>query len=365
MGKRKRLEKKKRKRVRTRDWEKHGEYSFTHDRVKHRRAQVKLPETAEDQQPLPMDFTPNATVIAHSKKWAFVRFAGKERLCLIDERLKPRERASLLAPGDRVLVEFEEDEAVVRGVAPRRTRLSRYAGEHGPLQEQVIAANVDVLVIAASAAKPPFRPGLVDRYLIAAQVGGVQPVLCVNKMDLADTEPDEVALYRELGIPVCLTSCETGAGIDALRPMLANRVSVLAGHSGVGKTSLLHALDPDISVHTAEVSEATERGRHTTSAAKLYLLESDTWIIDTPGIRALGLWRVSPEEVEYYFPELAEFARACKFRNCTHTHEPACAVREGVEAGEISKGRYESYLRIRASLEAEDGHTPGRLPGTR
>ncbi len=365
MGKRKRLEKKKRKRVRTRDWEKHGEYSFTHDLVKHRRAQVKLPETPENQQPLPTDFTPNATVIAHAKKWAFVTLGDEERLCLIDERLRPQKRSTLLAPGDRVLVEFEGEDALVRGVAGRKTRLSRYAGEHGSLEEQVIAANVDLLVVVAAADKPPFRPGLVDRYLVTAQVGGVEPVLCLNKTDLVEAEPAEVAIYRALGIRVYPTSCETGEGLDALRATLSGRLSVLAGHSGVGKSSLLNALDPELDLHTASVSEATERGRHTTSAARLYTLPDNTRIIDTPGIRAMGLWGVSPEELECYFPELAELAPQCKFRDCTHVHEPECAVRGAVESSRLPEGRYDSYLRIRTSLESEDGHSPGRLPGSR
>lgn len=362
--KKKRMEKKRRRQVREKQWEKHHEFAFSHDRARHRHAEVKLSESAIEANPLPMEFTPNATVIAHAKKWAFVQFEEEgERLCIIDERLQERD-ATLLAPGDHVLVEFEDEDAIVRGVAPRRTRLSRPGGPHARLKEQVIAANIDLLIIVTAAMQPPFRPGLVDRYLIAAQVCNVEPILCINKMDLAEGEPEALSIYRDLGLKIVLTSCVTGQGIDEFRRMLSEKISVLSGHSGVGKSSLLNALDPDLKVYTTDVSEATQRGRHATTAARLYALECDIRIIDTPGIRALGLWDVSPEELAFYFPELAEAVQGCKFRNCTHTHEPVCAVREAVAEGRIQEGRYQSYLRIRASLESGDNLTPGRrTPG--
>jgi ribosome biogenesis GTPase / thiamine phosphate phosphatase len=357
--KKKRMEKKRRRQVRERQWDTQHEFAFSHDRARHRHAEVKLSESAIDAHPLPAEFTPNAMVIAHAKKWAFVQLEAGERLCIIDEGLQERD-ATLLAPGDRVLVEFEGEDAIVRGVSPRRTRLSRPGGPHARLKEQVIAANIDLLIIVTAAMQPPFRPGLVDRYLIAAQVCGVAPVLCVNKMDLVASEPEALSLYRELGIDIVLASCVTGQGLEDLRRILSGKISVLSGHSGVGKSSLLNALDPELRVYTTEVSESTRRGRHATTAARLYALEGGIRIIDTPGIRALGLWGVSPEELAFYFPELAEAVPGCKFRNCTHTHEPACAVREAVASGTIQEGRYQSYLRIRASLESKNNLTPGR-----
>ena len=360
MAKKKKLEKKKRKHVRERDWLQHGENSFTHDLVKHRRAQVKLSESAVEATPVPEDFEPNALVISHSKKWGFVEMQGEEHLCIIDERLKEK-GATLIAPGDRVLVETEEDEPIIRAVAPRGSRLSRPSTRHHDVAEQVIAANIDHLIVVAAAAEPPFRAGLVDRYLIAAQTGGVEPLLCINKMDLVDERPEEATLYESLGVRVFYTSATTGAGLDELRDALRGTVSVLSGHSGVGKSSLLNALDPDLTLHTQPISDHSKRGQHTTTLSRLYELDGNIRIIDTPGIRALGLWGVSPEEVTYYFPDLAEHAAACKFRDCTHTHEPECAIRSGVEAGDISEPRYESYLRIRASLESDTGTTPGRM----
>jgi ribosome biogenesis GTPase len=274
---------------------------------------------------------------------------GVERLCLIDEKIVEG-ISTLLAPGDEVRVEPLGDDWFVRGIGARRSQLSRLALERSRLTEQLIAANVDLLVVVASAAQPRFKPGLVDRYLIAGGVGGVSPMLCVNKMDLVDAEPDGVAQYRELGLTVAMVSCETGQGLDALREALHDKLSVLVGHSGVGKSSLLNALDPNLDIRTREVSGYNEKGRHTTSESRLYELDGGIRIIDTPGVRKVGVSGVSPEELAFYFPEFESLALECHFRNCTHVHEPDCAVRQALEAGALSRLRYESYLRIRESL---------------
>jgi len=359
--KKKKLEKKRRSTTRERNWEGKHEHAFSRDLARHRKAQVTLREHVAGDDALPKDFEPNALVVSHSKRWAFVLMEGREQLCIIDERLRADD-ATLLVPGDRVLVEFEGDDALVRGIAPRTTRLSRPApGDRETPFEQVFAANLEVLLVVASAASPPFRPGLVDRFLIAAQVGGVTPLLCLNKVDLVDDEPAELASYRALGIQVFKTSCQTREGLDELREALGGKLCVVCGHSGVGKSSLVNALDPNLAVHTQEVSQSTDRGRHTTTNGRLYELAGGIRIIDTPGIRALGLWEVSPESLAFYFPEIAEAAAGCKFRNCTHVHEPECAVLAGVAQGAISGPRFESYRRIRASLESDTGVTPGRM----
>ncbi len=343
---------KKKIRVRQRDWESDADSSFTHDLKRHRRTDTLLSDSAPTPD-IPEDFEPNGIVIAHSKKWAFVLVDGAEVRCRISDYLQEGD-STILAAGDRVLVQVdsaEEREPTVVAIAPRRTRLSRLAIEHSHVSEQVIAANVDVLVAVATAVKPAFKQGLVDRYLIAAEVGGVEPLLCMNKSDLVEHELPVIATYRELGIRVITTSCVTGEGIGDLRSALENRVSVFAGQSGVGKSTLLNALEPDLDIATREVSRSTEKGRHTTTVSRLYDLPGDIRVIDTPGIRQLGLWEVSPEEVAYYFPEIADEGSRCKFRDCTHTHEPGCAVLAVVEAGGIDKRRYDSYLRIRRSIE--------------
>ncbi|NIA12854.1 MAG: ribosome small subunit-dependent GTPase A, partial [Nitrospiraceae bacterium] len=294
---------------------------------------------------------PNAIVVAHSGQWVFVRMSEEEHLCLIDERLTAG-RATLLAPGDEVYVEFQDgEEPLVRTLAPRRSKLSRLAHAHSRLEEQVIAANVDVLAVVTSALRPRFKPGIVDRYLLAAEAGGVGVLLVVNKMDLVDAEPKAVAPYRDLGLAVVNTSATAGRGIDTLHEALAGKVGVFAGQSGVGKSSLLNALAPHLDIATKEVSASTDKGRHTTSASRLHVLEGGTRLIDTPGIRQLGVWGISPEELAFYFPELSEAAGDCRFRNCTHIHEPDCAVLAAIERGDLPKARYESYLRIRSSLE--------------
>ena len=355
--KKKSPDKKRRVTVRERDWEKHGEASFSHDLVKHRRSLSKVSEQVRDQQPQSVDCEPNALVIAHSKKWGFVSKDGAELLCRIDDNLGG-DRATVIAPGDQVYVENEGDIPWIRGVAVRKSKLSRPGAGHATASEQVIAANVDHLIVVAAAADPPFRPGLVDRYLIAAQTGGIEPLLCISKMDLVPGPPEELELYKGLGIRTFCVSCLTGAGLDEMRVALRGTTSVLSGHSGVGKSSLLNKLDPELRLHTQPISGHTGRGQHTTTGGRLYELAGETLIIDTPGIRALGLWEVTPEEVSFYFPDLAEHAASCKFRDCTHTHEPECAVRTAAESGDLNPARVASYLRIRASIES--GKTPGR-----
>jgi ribosome biogenesis GTPase len=342
-----RKRKKKQRRQRKADWESEQDTTYSRDLKRHLRTTTAVSDAAP-MPDIPEDFEPNGLVISRSRKWAFVQWDGREDLCKLTDDLA--KRGASVAPGDRVLIEEIEGSPWVRAVAPRRTKLSRPAMQHAESDEQVFAANVDVLVVVASAAKPAFKPGLVDRYLIAAEVGGVEAVLCFNKVDLVDAEPPELQAYRDLGVHVIKTSCETGEGLNELRAALRGKMSIFAGHSGVGKSSLLNALQPDLDLETREISEATKKGKHTTTTARLYQLDDGIRVIDTPGIRALGLWEVSPEEVAYYFPEIAEHGAGCKFRDCTHTHEPKCAVREAVETGAISRHRFESFQRIRESL---------------
>ncbi|NUM53361.1 MAG: ribosome small subunit-dependent GTPase A [Candidatus Hydrogenedentes bacterium] len=297
----------------------------------------------------------NGVVVSPYGVLAFALCDGSECLCRVDESLVDG-KSSVLASGDRVFIEVDDRGPVVRAVRPRANKLSRPA--IGSDREQVFAANINHAVIVASVARPAFNPGLIDRYLVAAQAGGVEPIVCVNKVDLAGPLPDGVGMYRELALKVVLTSCETGEGIDELRSILQAGTSVLVGHSGVGKSSLINALDPNVTVHTQEISDSTNKGRHTTSASRLYELTGGIRIIDTPGIKQLGLWGVSPAELNYYFDEIAETSGLCKFRDCTHTHEPRCAVRDAVESGRIARARYESYLRIRASLEEGERSNP-------
>jgi ribosome biogenesis GTPase / thiamine phosphate phosphatase len=342
---------KKKNRVRQKDWTTNTESNFTHDLRKHRRTDTILaPVTSEVQ--LPVDFEPNGTVVSHSKKWAFVQRdgGGDIETCRIHELLGDR-RSTIVAAGDRVLIEDNDNEPLLVGVAPRRSKLSRLAIEHSHVDEQIFAANIDYLVIVVAAAKPAIKQGLIDRYLISAQVGNVTPILCMNKMDLVDTEPELVQFYRDIDVPVVLSSCESGHGLDELREILKGKWSIFAGHSGVGKSTILNQLSPELDIATREVSLHNEKGKHTTTMSRLYRLDGNIHIVDTPGIRQLGLWNVSAEEVGFYFPEISELGASCKFRDCTHTHEPNCGVQIALEAGTLHQARYDSYLRIRTDLE--------------
>ncbi len=340
----------KKRTVRRRDWEGAKEADFSRDLRRHIRTDTTIRRDVQAP-PVPEQFEPNGLVIAQSKKWAFVEHEGEEKLCRISDRLFEGPFV-LLAPGDRVLVEMVEGDPMVLAFAPRRSRLARLAVHGETLREQIIAANVDQLVIVASAAQPVFKASVVDRYLIIAQAAGIDCVLCVNKTDLTVEGPSQVAAYREQGVSVFLTSCETGAGIGELSEQLRERVSVVAGQSGVGKSSLLNRLDPSLEIDTQEVSGYNDKGKHTTTGARLYRLANGIIVIDTPGIRQLGIANVSINELPFYFPEFAARAGACQFSDCTHTHEPNCAVREAVESGEVSAHRYGSYLRIREDITA-------------
>ncbi len=248
-----------------------------------------------------------------------------------------------LAVGDRVLLSKRGIEEIL----PRTTVLSR-PDPHNPHVERVIAANIDAVVIVASARAPAFRPGLVDRYLIAIERSGAEPVLCVNKIDLleAGEQLSDLAPYHDLGLAIVRCSANTGHGLDLFLERLAGKLCVLVGHSGVGKSSLLNALHPELALATGAVSEANQKGRHTTSSSRLYEIPNGPSIIDTPGIREFGLWDVSPGELRRHFHEFDAHAGACAFADCTHTHEPDCAVKQAVEAGVIPMARYRAYCRI-------------------
>ena len=253
------------------------------------------------------------------------------------------------AIGDQVLVAREKHR--VLSVLPRRTALSR-PDPHNPKIQRVIAANIDLVVNVVSLRNPPLRPGLIDRYLIAIEKSGAEPLICVNKIDLLQSRAESQALdpYSQMGIPVVLCSATTGTGLDQLYAALRDKVCVFSGHSGVGKSSLLNALDPQLGRAIGEVSEANHTGRHTTISSSLHRLANGAAIIDTPGIREFGLWDVQPGEVHRYFRDVARYSEQCAFSDCTHSHEPDCEVKRAVEDGRIGSTRYSAYRRIMDSL---------------
>lgn len=262
-----------------------------------------------------------------------------------------------LVAGDLVLIRDAGTELPqIDRSLPRRTVLSRPDPQTGR-KEKVIAANMDAVVIVQAFTNPPIRPGLIDRFLVAIRRGGARPVLCVNKVDLATTEEDLVWLdrtlapYEAIGVTVARCSATTGRGVGALAQTLAGKLCAFVGHSGVGKSSIVGALHPDLAPATQPVNETIGRGRHTTTASTLYRLPDGTGLLDTPGVREFALWQVGHEELGQSFAEIVEHADRCGFRDCSHTHEPHCAVKAAVESGTISKARFESYRQLRESLE--------------
>jgi len=255
-----------------------------------------------------------------------------------------------LAVGD--LVRFDPAKGALVEVLPRRTQLARLRS-FGKPRPQVIAANADRLAIVASVASPPFRSGAVDRFLLAAHAGGLAALLVVNKLDLLPPHaqlPDEVRAYDGIA-PLVAVSAATGLGLDALRAALAVGTTVLAGHSGVGKSSLVNALEPELRLETGEISAKWDRGRHTTARAVYLRLAGGAVLIDTPGVREIATGPVDPDLLGLVYPDIALLAAGCRFRDCRHRAEPGCAVRAAVEDGRLRAARLASYQRLVDELD--------------
>lgn len=251
----------------------------------------------------------------------------------------------VVAVGDDVLFRpAMNDEGIIERIEPRRGVISRTSRG----RRHVIVTNVDQLVIVTSAAEPAIKPNLIDRMLITAEKAAIAPVICINKIDLVDAAElaPLVGVYGQLGYPVLAISAMTGVGVDRLRESIHGKQSVVAGQSGVGKSSLLNAIEPDLALRVQSVSDDTNKGRHTTSSALLIPLENSGYIVDTPGIRQFELWDVIPEEVAGYYRDIRPYVSQCRYTDCTHTHEEECAVKDAVADGRIDLRRYDSYCHV-------------------
>ncbi len=323
------------------------------------RAAFESPEAGADEAEtsLPSAKGLPGLVIEKSKGLCRVDLGNRILLCHIRGALNSEEIAftNAVAVGDEVLVsESGAAGGVIETVLPRRSVLARPDVFHSHLQ-QVIVANVDQLLVVSSWREPVIWLELLDRYLIAAERNHLPALICVNKMDLAEDEAMCQAMlqpYQALGYPVILASALTGQGVDELRALLRKRTTVLAGLSGVGKSSLLAAIQPDLQLRTGMVSEHSGEGRHTTTQVTLIRLETNSVVVDTPGIREFGLSGLGQHELSRFFPEITALAPNCRFANCAHIDEPGCAVQTAKVNGTIAASRYHSYQQIYASLSS-------------
>jgi len=257
-----------------------------------------------------------------------------------------------LAAGDWVRVRAVGDEGTIQSIEPRHQSLSR--DSRG--RRHVIVANVDQMIIVGSAAQPDLKPGLIDRLIVAAESAGIRPLICLNKVDLV--EPSALVplagVFARMGYPVVLCSTVTGMGVARLQAELRGRVTAVVGQSGVGKSSLLNALDPGLDLRVAEVSRDNEKGRHTTTTARLLPHRLNGWFVDTPGVRQFQPWQLVPAEVPSAFRDLRPIANLCRFPNCTHDHETSCAVKDAVADGLLDVRRWESCRQLAVGDEPRE-----------
>lgn len=282
---------------------------------------------------------------------------GEVRTCQVRGRLLQEKRKdTLVAVGDRVLLLPEgKKKGQIDQVDERTSVLSRRRPGSAHAAEDVILANPDQALIVFAAAEPEPHLRMLDRFLVIAEANELPAILCVNKIDLTGLESARhtFALYESLGYPVIYASAPQRKGIDDLYRLLESKLTVVTGPSGVGKSSLINAIYPDLDLRVGELRDFGKKGRHTTRGAELFRLPfgRGTYVADTPGIRELGLYEIDPADLGFYFVEMEPLVNDCRYPNCTHTHEPECAVKAAVEAGKISPHRYDSYLRI---LNGED-----------
>jgi ribosome biogenesis GTPase len=274
---------------------------------------------------------------------------GRDYPCHVRRLLKTLaiDARNVVAVGDRVWFRpggAGGDEGLIEKVEPRRGTITRGYRR----REHILVANVDQVIIVSAFAEPGLKLPLVDRYLIASERGGVRPVIVLNKADLVDTSESQwvIGLYTQLGYETLLTSAADGRGLPRLRALLAEGTTAISGQSGVGKSSLLNAIQPGLNLRVRAVSDWTFKGKHTTTNADLIRLDAGGYVVDTPGLRQFELWGVVPGELEGHFVEFRPYIPHCKFPDCSHTHEASCAVKDAVHWGQIHFERYETYLKL-------------------
>jgi ribosome biogenesis GTPase / thiamine phosphate phosphatase len=301
------------------------------------------------------------TIVRSTGSWYDVR---QEDKTLIQCRLRGKFKiagfkvTNPIAVGDKVIYDMEdpvENRGIITEILPRENyiiRKSVHKTEHGHL----LATNLDQAILIVTLHSPRTSLGFIDRFLVVAESFRIPTVLVFNKTDLLDPDDFELQeaiayLYRTIGYETLFTSATDGKGVDEFHALLKNKVSLVSGHSGVGKSSLVNAINPDLDLRTNEISDFANKGVHTTTFAEMFEITEDAFIIDSPGIKELGLIDIEKEEIGHYFPEMRNLLGQCKFHNCLHLNEPKCAVKDAVEEGKISESRYASYLSM---MEGDD-----------
>ena len=275
--------------------------------------------------------------------------------CRLRGRLKRGPRlGDILAVGDRVKVSVQPDgSGMIEKIDERERMFSRMAPTARGEFQQIIIANPDQVLLVFACTEPDPHLRMLDRFLIVTEQAETPAAIVFNKVDLVGIDQAQKMFghYAELGYPVLYTSVESGRGVDELAERLASQISALAGPSGVGKSSLLNAIQPGLGLAAKDVSKSTRKGRHTTVVRELFSLDGGGYVADTPGLKSLALWDIEPEEVDAYFPELRDLVADCQFSNCSHMHEPGCEVMAAVEDGRVHPERYDSYVRLRIGEE--------------
>jgi ribosome biogenesis GTPase len=292
-----------------------------------------------------------------------VKMPDETVLCSVRRSVKDKAEFELspVVVGDIVKVdvdpnppsEGEQHAGVITEVEPRKTYFSKKKTTLKTEKQQLIAANIDQIIVVASVKSPAFKMRLIDRFVITAMQGGVEQVVVVNKIDLKhDIDLKKIEkIYDSVGIEVIPTSARQGLGLDKLQEALKDKESVFVGQSGAGKSSLLNAIQPGLKLRTGDVSEKTGKGKHVTTVVELFPLDFGGYVVDTPGLRALGLIGLHKRDIEQFYDEISETSRKCRFSDCRHKDEPDCAVKAAVDRGDIYAERYESYIRILADAE--------------
>ena len=277
-------------------------------------------------------------------------------ICKLRGRLKHgRSDGDFIAVGDRVSIHrLADGSGMIEEVAPRKHALVRLDPRPRGVYQQVLLANLDQLVFVFACAQPEPRLRMLDRFLVIAEKQDIPALIVANKVDLVGKKVarEIFSVYADLGYGLIYTSAQSGLGLKELRAALDGRISGLAGPSGVGKSSLLNAIQPELGLAVREVSELTDKGKHTTVVRQMFPLTTGGYVADLPGLKSLALWDTQPEELDGYFPELRDLVPQCAYNNCTHTDEPGCAVVSAVEAGTVDYRRYESYVRMRYGGDA-------------